>query len=234
MPRKKTTSTARAPSPGAQVIENVSTRSVFGDNRGATEHALMSAHAKHLRRAGHIDEEMEVKLSKPWHESGKLHIKYTPEYLAQHPNYTGKNHDKIPKYETALKHQKARDEAQDKLLADWAAGKIDEHGNSTEEKEDQEEGEEHTGDTTSTASTPSPPSSRPYPKKRIIAISTASSPSLPHLPRPVSPPRCPLLPPSTARVHSEILQHPLRPPPHSVTTRTWVTTHFLRCAASGS
>ncbi|KAF1849270.1 uncharacterized protein K460DRAFT_394133 [Cucurbitaria berberidis CBS 394.84] len=116
-------------STATQEVDNSNSRSVFGDNHAATEDAMMVAHAKYMREAGQIDDKMEAELSKAWHKSGELHRKYTPAYLAMLPNYTGQNQDEMPSYETALRHQKARDDAQEQLLADFMAGKIDENGN---------------------------------------------------------------------------------------------------------
>ncbi|KAH8722670.1 hypothetical protein GQ44DRAFT_562158, partial [Phaeosphaeriaceae sp. PMI808] len=86
------------------------------NTHAATEDAMMVAHAANLRIAGLIGEEMQIQLSQPWHKTGELKIKYTKEYLAMHPNYTGSNADDMPTYKTALRRQKERDIAMEKFL----------------------------------------------------------------------------------------------------------------------
>ncbi|KAH7092301.1 hypothetical protein FB567DRAFT_545468 [Paraphoma chrysanthemicola] len=115
-----------------QEVEHVSTRSVYGDNHAANEDAMMVEHAKSIRAAGLIGEEMETQLSQPWHRTGELKRHYTKEYLEMHPEHTGSNAIEMPTYETALKKQRERDRAQEKWLADWRAGKIDDDGNPVE------------------------------------------------------------------------------------------------------
>jgi hypothetical protein len=112
-----------------QIIQNVGARTVYGDARTVTEDAMMVEHAKCLRLAGVIDDDMERALSQPrFDKARELKTKYTTEYLAMHPNYTGSNLDEIHSYEVALRRQKARDAAQKKLLSDYKLGKINEHG----------------------------------------------------------------------------------------------------------
>lgn len=112
-----------------QMLQNVGARTIYGDARMATEDALMAEHAKHLRLVGVIDDDMEYALSQPrFDKARELKTKFTTEYLAMHPSYTGSNVDEIPSYEVALRRQNARDAAQKKLLADYGAGKIGEHG----------------------------------------------------------------------------------------------------------
>ncbi|KAH7068357.1 hypothetical protein BKA63DRAFT_521615 [Paraphoma chrysanthemicola] len=115
-----------------QEVEHVSTRSVYGDNHAATEDAMMVEHARSLRAAGLIGEEMEAQLSQVWHRTGELKRQYTKGYLKMHPEHTGSNATEMPTYETALRKQKERDRAQEQWLADWRAGKIDDDGNSGE------------------------------------------------------------------------------------------------------
>lgn len=112
-----------------QEVEHVSTRSVYGDNHAANEDTMMVEHAKSLRAAGMIGEEMETQLSQPWHRTGELKRHYSKAYLEMHPEHTGSNAIEMPTYETALKKQRERDRAQEKWLADWRAGKIDDDGN---------------------------------------------------------------------------------------------------------
>lgn len=125
-PRKFTEATAEAPSP--QQIDH-QTRSAYGDGHAATNHALLVAHAVYLGTAGVIDEQMVSELTKPMGKMREQGIKYSEQYLAAHPDYTGENTDAIPTMQTALKHQRDRDAAQERLLADYRAGKIDIWGN---------------------------------------------------------------------------------------------------------
>jgi hypothetical protein len=114
-----------------QIIQNVGARTVYGDARAATEATMMVEHAKCLRLAGVIDDDMERALSQPHFDKAReLKTKYTRAYLAMHPNYIGSNVDEIPSYKMALRRQNARDAAQKKLLSDYKLGKIDEHGRS--------------------------------------------------------------------------------------------------------
>lgn len=109
--------------------EDFAERSAYGDKHAVTEDKMMVAHAQTLYDAGIIDEYMKSQLSQPWHRGGELQIKYTKEYMAMSPLYTGSNAHEMPTYEEALKRQKERDAAQKKFLADFATGKIDEDGN---------------------------------------------------------------------------------------------------------
>lgn len=90
---------------------------------------MMQAHAQAVRAVGLIDTEMETELSQPWHRIGEVRRHYTKEYLEMHPEHTGSNAVEMPTYETALRKQKERDRAQEKWLADWRAGRIDDEGN---------------------------------------------------------------------------------------------------------
>ncbi|KAF2818680.1 hypothetical protein CC86DRAFT_308716, partial [Ophiobolus disseminans] len=99
-----------------QHIDNVDTRSGFGDNRAATENALMAAHAKVLRAAGLIGGEMEAQLSQTCHRGRDIMPTYTKVYLAAHPDYTGSNVHEMPSYEAALRRQKQKDAAAEKWL----------------------------------------------------------------------------------------------------------------------
>ncbi|KAI0611509.1 hypothetical protein TUN205_04239 [Pyrenophora tritici-repentis] len=75
-------------------------RSGYGDAHATTNYALLVEHAVHLGTAGLIDKIMVAELTKP---IGKMH-------------YTGENADIIPSMQLAMKHQKDRDAAQEKLL----------------------------------------------------------------------------------------------------------------------
>ncbi|KAF2023811.1 hypothetical protein EK21DRAFT_80066, partial [Setomelanomma holmii] len=99
-----------------QDVENVSTRSVYGDNRAATENAMMAEHAKTMRAAGLINQEMETELSQPWHRAGEVKRYYDKGYLAMHPEHTGTNVAEMPTYQTAVEKQKEKDRAKEKWL----------------------------------------------------------------------------------------------------------------------
>jgi hypothetical protein len=145
----------------------VSTRSIYGDNRAATEGAMMLAHTQRLRSSNIIDDEIATQLSQPWHKSGELKVKYTKEYLELHPDYTGKDAHDMLGLEWAKRKRKDNDRKMEKWLEDWRARKIDDNGNpigdysesssssslsSGDEDEDQDgdvySQEKHTGDTT--------------------------------------------------------------------------------------
>ncbi|RMZ70459.1 hypothetical protein GMOD_00000550 [Pyrenophora seminiperda CCB06] len=100
-------------------------RSVYGDGYAERNHALLVAHAVHLGTVGAIDEHMVAELTKPIMKMREQSIKYSQQYLAAHPDYTGENVDAIPTLQMARKHQRDRDAAQMKLLVDYRAGKID-------------------------------------------------------------------------------------------------------------
>ncbi|KAI4914031.1 hypothetical protein J4E90_005751 [Alternaria incomplexa] len=106
-------------------------RSVYGDSHAATEKALLSAHAQHLWNAGVIDEHMVAELSKPNPKSDVHSVRYTTDYLAAHPDYTGEDADELPAMQTAMKHRRSRDEAQNRVLEDYWAGRIDLWGHPT-------------------------------------------------------------------------------------------------------
>ncbi|KAF1836331.1 hypothetical protein BDW02DRAFT_460965, partial [Decorospora gaudefroyi] len=98
------------------------TRSCYGDRHTTTDNGLLATHSQHLRQAGVISKTMETELSKrcniykPGDSPTRPTRKYTPEYLALHPNYTGANADEMPTLTTATRHQKERDTAQEHLL----------------------------------------------------------------------------------------------------------------------
>ncbi|KAI4635130.1 uncharacterized protein J4E87_000079 [Alternaria ethzedia] len=106
-------------------------RSVYGDSHAATEKAMLSAHAHHLWNAGAIDEHMVAELSKVNPKSDVHSVRYTTDYLAAHPDYTGEDADEIPAMQTAMKHRRSRDEAQNRVLEDYRAGRIDLWGHPT-------------------------------------------------------------------------------------------------------
>ncbi|KAI4650578.1 hypothetical protein J4E93_002935 [Alternaria ventricosa] len=106
-------------------------RSVYGDSHAATEKAMLSAHAQHLWNAGVIDEHMVAELSKANHKPDVHSVRYTTDYLAAHPDYTGEDADEIPAIQTAMKHRRSRDEAQNRVLEDYRAGRIDLWGQPT-------------------------------------------------------------------------------------------------------
>lgn len=128
MPPKKPTKNGTEAALSAQEIEHSNTRSGYGDNHAATEDAMLSAHAKQLREAKVIDDKMAAELSKPRRNVPEVNVKYTQEYLAQHPDYTGKNAHEMPSYEVAARRQKAKDDAMLKMIEDFKAGRIDMHG----------------------------------------------------------------------------------------------------------
>ena len=117
-----------------QPTPNVSTRSIYGDHRTATEDAMMAAHAKALRAAGIIDEEMEKQLSQVRLNGCDSRVLYTAEYLLALPSYTGTNVDEMPSLEVALKRQKERDLKEEKILEDYRAGRIDLNGRPVRKK----------------------------------------------------------------------------------------------------
>ncbi|KAI4618844.1 hypothetical protein J4E83_005795 [Alternaria metachromatica] len=106
-------------------------RSVYGDSHAATEKAMLSAHAHHLWNAGAIDEHMVAELSKVNPKSDVHSVRYTTDYLAAHPDYTGEDADELPAMQTAMKHRRSRDEAQNRVLEDYWAGRIDLWGHPT-------------------------------------------------------------------------------------------------------
>jgi hypothetical protein len=55
-------------------------------------------------------------------------MKYTPEYLAMHPYYTGENVHEMPSLNWAMRKQRGRDRRAEKWVNDFKAGKIDEDG----------------------------------------------------------------------------------------------------------
>jgi hypothetical protein len=145
----------------------VSTRSIYGENRAATEDAMMLAHTQLLRSSNIIDDEIATQLSQPWHKSGELKVKYTKEYLELHPDYTGKDAHGMLGLEWAKRKRKDNDRKMEKWLEDWRVGKIDDNGNptgdysesssfsslSSKDEDGDQDGdvysqEEHTGDTT--------------------------------------------------------------------------------------
>jgi hypothetical protein len=101
------------------------TRSVYGDSHAATDNALLAAHAQHLQSAGVIDEHMIDELKKPYSTSHVHSVRYTTDYLAFHPDYTGDDVDLIPTLQTAKKRQRDEDEAENMILEDYSAGRID-------------------------------------------------------------------------------------------------------------
>ncbi|KAH6882475.1 hypothetical protein BKA58DRAFT_396763 [Alternaria rosae] len=88
-----------------------SSRSAYGDSHAATEKALLSAHSRHLRNADVIEEHMVVELLKAVHSSDVHGVRYTPEYLAAHPDFTGEDADEISSMQAAIKSQRDRDES---------------------------------------------------------------------------------------------------------------------------
>jgi hypothetical protein len=127
-PKKKLKMTVEA-APEVSVHQS---RSAYGDNHASTENTLLTAHAQHLWKAGAIDEHMVTELSKPYYKTDVRVVRYTTEYLAAHPDYTGEDADTIPTLQTAMKHRRDRDEAQNKILEDYRARRIDVWGNPTE------------------------------------------------------------------------------------------------------
>jgi hypothetical protein len=125
-PKKKLKMTIEA----APEISVNQTRSVYGDNHASTENTLLTAHAQYLWKAGAIDEHMVTELSKPYKTDVRV-VRYTTEYLAAHPDYTGEDADTIPTLQTAMKRRRDRDEAQNKILEDYRAKRIDVWGNPT-------------------------------------------------------------------------------------------------------
>jgi hypothetical protein len=120
---KKPVETSTSPQDAA-----VNTRSIYGDNRAATEDALMLAHTQRLYSNNIIDDEMATQLSQPWHKSGELKLKYTKEYLELHPDYTGKDAHDMLSLEWAMRKRKENDRKMEKWIEDWRAGKIDDNG----------------------------------------------------------------------------------------------------------
>jgi hypothetical protein len=112
-----------------QHIENVETRSIYGDNHAATEDALLAAHATQLRESNIIGDGQATELSRPRRHRVEHRSNYSHEYLAMHPSYTGQNLGQMPTLETARDHQKIRDRAMQKLLDDYNDGKVDKDGN---------------------------------------------------------------------------------------------------------
>lgn len=108
-----------------------SSGSVYCDSHAATEKALLSAHARYLRNADVIDEHMVAELSKANHRPDVHSVRYTTEYLASHPDFTGEDADEIPSTQAAMKSQGDIDEARNKILEDYRAGSIDLWGRPT-------------------------------------------------------------------------------------------------------
>lgn len=97
----------------------------FDLGRAFTEDEMMAAHAEQLRAAGTITDDEAKKLSKPWHKTGILSLKYSKEYLQKHPDYTGDNAHKMPSHEHARQKQVRQDAEQRKMIEDFEAGRID-------------------------------------------------------------------------------------------------------------
>lgn len=129
MPSKKTIKPNNGALASPREIEVQDIRSGYGDNHAATEDVMMAAHAKHMQENDLIDDQMAGELSKPRRHFNEVTVKYTSEYLAMNPSYTGQDYDEMPTLEMALRRQKERDHAMLKLLKDFRAGKVDEAGN---------------------------------------------------------------------------------------------------------
>ncbi|KAL5115642.1 hypothetical protein ACEQ8H_006441 [Pleosporales sp. CAS-2024a] len=148
-------------------------RSAYGDARAATEDAMMVAHANTLLATKAMDADMASQLKQPWHTTGFLRVRYTKEYLALHPEYTGENAHEMPSLKWAKTKQKERDRAMEKWMTDFQSGKIDQEGRpigvvaETSHQEDSvhtsehDEEEEHSTD-----------DDNPRPKPRLVTPKT--------------------------------------------------------------
>ncbi|KAJ8119142.1 hypothetical protein OPT61_g35 [Boeremia exigua] len=106
-------------------IENAEVRSVWGDMHMHREALMRDEHVAFLYKNGIVDAAMAVELMKPVDKDRN----YTEEYLQTHPDYTGVQPE-MTALSTADRHQKQRDREMEKIVKNYEAGRIDEHGNS--------------------------------------------------------------------------------------------------------
>lgn len=104
-------------------IENVHLRSGYGDLHATRNATSMAAHVAHLQAQGLIDDNMATELLKPYDK-----CKFSTEYLATHPDYTGVQPD-MSTFVTADRHRAKRDKEMEQFIKDFKAGRIDEWGN---------------------------------------------------------------------------------------------------------
>ncbi|KAF3047105.1 hypothetical protein E8E12_011258 [Didymella heteroderae] len=105
-------------------VENFEHRSAYGDMHAHREAQMMTEHVVRMRSASQVDEKMATELLKPLHKKRD----WTAEYLSTLPTYTDQQPE-MDTFETAEKHRRKRDKEQLKLIEDFEAGRIDEHGN---------------------------------------------------------------------------------------------------------
>ncbi|KAF2845615.1 hypothetical protein T440DRAFT_407637, partial [Plenodomus tracheiphilus IPT5] len=85
------------------------THSVYGDAHAFTSDQRLATHALHLHDLGIIDDTMVTELSQPRKDVKEVEVKYTKEYLAMHPEYTGEDAHKLVSLEEAERRQRVRD-----------------------------------------------------------------------------------------------------------------------------
>ncbi|KAF1927644.1 uncharacterized protein M421DRAFT_172112 [Didymella exigua CBS 183.55] len=118
-------------------IDNAEHRSAYGDMQAHREAQMMQEHVALLRGADKIDEHMATELLKPLDRKRE----YTAEYLSNFLNYTGVQ-PPMASLETADKNRRKRDREMLKIVQDFEAGRIDEHGSRIVEESDEDASED--------------------------------------------------------------------------------------------